>query len=124
MTNPFSLSALLRDRTLLFVWVLVVILVIVIIILGAVYIRPSDLQLPVRYSSFGITNFFRDKWYYLVSFIIFGILVLIMHTGISVKLLAVKGRAFALGFLWLTVGMLVIAVVTIYALFRVVTLSQ
>jgi hypothetical protein len=101
-----------------------VILVIVIIVLGFIYIHPSDLQLTVRYSSFGITNFFRDKWYYLISFVGFALLLLVMHTGISLRLLSAKGRTFALAFLWMSVAMLVITTVTIFALFKVVSLSQ
>jgi hypothetical protein len=124
MNFKHTLSQALGDRAFFFVWLLAVILVIVIIILGATYIRPSDLQLPVRYSSFGITNFYRDKWYYLIGFVVFALVVIVMHTGISLRLLAAKGRAFAIGFLWMTVAMLLIATVTIYALFRVVTLSQ
>ena len=124
MNFKHTLTQALSDRAFFFVWLLMTLLVVVIIVLGATYIRPSDLQLPVRYSSFGITNFYRDKWYYLISFILFGLLVLVMHTGISLRLLAAKGRSFALAFLWMTVAMLLIASVTIYALFRVVTLSQ
>ena len=119
-----TLRQALGDRAFFFAWLLMTLLVVTIIILGASYIRPSDLQLPVRYSSFGITNFYRDKWYYLISFVVFGLIVLVMHTGISLRLLTAKGRAFALAFLWMTVAMLLIASVTIYALFRVVTLSQ
>ena len=124
MNFKHTLTQALSDRAFFFVWLLMTLLVVVIIVLGATYIRPSDLQLPVRYSSFGITNFYRDKWYYLINFILFGLLVLVMHTGISLRLLAAKGRSFALAFLWMTVAMLLIASVTIYALFRVVTLSQ
>ena len=124
MNFKHTLTQALSDRAFFFVWLLMTLLVVVIIVLGATYIRPSDLQLPVRYSSFGITNFYRDKWYYLISFILFGLLVLVMHTGISLRLLSAKGRSFALAFLWMTVAMLLIASVTIYALFRVVTLSQ
>lgn len=119
-----SLSHILADRAFLFAWILMLMLVVVIIILGASYIRPSDLQVPVRYSSFGITNFYRDKWYYLISFVLFGLLIVVMHTGISLRLLSAKGRPFALGFIWLSIAMLSVAAVTIYALFRVVTLSQ
>jgi hypothetical protein len=124
MNFKHTLKQAFSDRAFFFAWLLMALLAVAIIILGATYIRPSDLQLPVRYSSFGITNFYRDKWYYLISFVLFGLLVLVMHTGISLRLLAAKGRAFALAFLWMTVAMLLIASVTIYALFRVVTLSQ
>ena len=124
MNIKASLQTIISDRGFFAVWMLMLVLVLVIVILGAVYIRPSDLQIPVRYSSFGITNFYRDKWYYLISIIAFSLIIAVMHTGISLRLLEAKGRPFAIAFLWLTVGMRFVAAVTIFALLRVVTLSR
>ena len=117
-----SLQTILGDRAFFAAWLLMLVLVLVVIVLGSVYIRPSDLQVPVRYSSFGITNFYRDKWYYLISLVVFALVIAVMHTGISLRLMATKGRAFAITFLWMTIAMLIVSTVTIYALFRVVTL--
>ena len=111
------------DRAFWAAWVAIGLIILVIIIIGAIYIRPSDLQVPVRYSGFGITHFYRDKWYYEIAFIVFAVLVAVFHTLISAKLLEVKGRQFALGFLWLTVVILAIAMVFILAILRVAALS-
>ena len=119
-----SIQTILADRAFLAAWVLMLLLVLVIIVLGGIYIRPSDLQIPVRYSSFGITNFYRDKWYYLIGLIVFALLVAVMHTGISLRLMTAKGRSFAIAFLWTTIAILMVSAVMIFALFRVVTLSQ
>lgn len=96
----------------------------VIVLMGAFQIRPSELQVPIRYSSFGITNFYRDRWYYLLGFIFFAVMVAIMHVLISLKLYESKGRQLAIAFIWLSVITLVIASVFIYAILRVVSLSQ
>ena len=111
------------DRAFWAAWVAIALVLVIIIIIGAIYIRPSDLQVPVRYSGYGITHFYRDKWYYEIAFVVFAILVALFHTLISAKLLEVKGRQFALGFLWLTVVILVITAVFILAILRVAALS-
>lgn len=119
-----SLSTIFNDRGFFVLWLLMLVMVVVVIVIGAIYIRPSDLQVPVRYSSFGITNFYREKWYYLLGFMVFALMMAVFHTGISLRLLAAKGRPFAIVFLWLTITLLAVTAVTFLALFRVVSLSQ
>lgn len=112
------------DRGYFAALVALVVVTVLILILGAVNIRPSELQVPVRYTSFGITNFYRDKWYYLLAFLLFAIAVAVFHVLISLKLYALKGRGMAVSFVWLSVVLLSVASVSIYAVFRVVSLSQ
>ena len=119
-----SLSLALKDRTYMTVWFLSVALLIVLIVIGVFFIRPTDLQVPVRYSSFGITNFYREKWFYEFNFIIFGLLVGIFHGLIGLRFLEQRGRSFAIAFQWLTIIMLVVALATITTILRVVSLSQ
>lgn len=119
-----NIRLVLADRGYLFAIVTLLVAVFIIFVLGATNIRPSELQVPVRYTSFGITNFYRDKWYYLLAFVVFGLAVAVMHALISLRLYALKGRGMAVSFIWLSVIMLVIAAVFIYAVFRVVSLSQ
>ena len=123
MNIKAGLKDMLGDRAFWADWVVIALITVVIMILGTIYIRPSDLQVPVRYSGFGITHFYRDKWYYEIAFVIFSLLVAAFHTVISAKLLQVKGRQFALGFLWLTVVILTISTVFILAILRVAALS-
>ena len=123
MNIKASMKQMVGDRAFWAAWVAIGLIILVIIIIGAIYIRPSDLQVPVRYSGFGITHFYRDKWYYEIAFIVFALLVALFHTLISARLLEVKGRQFALGFLWLTTIILVIAAVFILAILRVAALS-
>ncbi len=124
MNIKANLKQMVGDRAFWAAWAAIGLLIIAIIIIGAIYIRPSDLQVPVRYSAFGITHFYRDRWYYEVVFIVFALLVATFHTLISARLLEVKGKQFALGFLWLTVVILAISAVFILAILRVATLSQ
>ena len=119
-----SLPLALRDRAYMTVWVAGLVVLILLLIVGIVYIRPTDIQVPVRYSSFGITHFYNEKWFYELNFIFFGILVWVFHSLVALRLLAGRGRGFAMAFQWLTVGMLAITLATVVTILRVVSLTQ
>ncbi len=70
------------------------------IIYVAFSLHASDLQLATRYTSFGGTHYYRDKWYYLLSFIGMGILFIITHVGMMTKLLVSDMRPLAVAFGW------------------------
>lgn len=99
-------------------------LLIVLLVIGAVQIRPGELQLPVRYSSYGVTNIYRDKWYYLLGFIAFGLIFAAAHILTAAKMLSLKGERFAVSYLWLGVVVMIIINVMIFALLRVASFSQ
>lgn len=86
-------------------------------------LSPSDLQLAVRYTSFGETHFYRDKWWYLLSFIGFGILYIIAHVGITVKLFAVGYKQIAYAFGWLSLIVLVLMFVYTYSVLGIAYLN-
>lgn len=109
----------LKDRSYVTPLVIGGLLLFILLILGASSIRISELQVPVRYTSFGITNFYREQWYYQFAFMAFGLIIYAMHALIGLKLLEKKGKNFAVAFQWLTVVVLLIAVVTIGAIFQV-----
>lgn len=109
-----------HDRPFLIVWIMLLVMALVFVVLAALRITPSDLQIPIRYSSFGVTNFYRDNWYYLLSFVAIGVVMFLTHSFLALKLYAMKGRGLALPFLWLGVGMFVVAYFIVFALFRVV----
>lgn len=89
----------------------------------AVVIRPSELQVVVHYTSFGSTNFYRDRWYYLLTFASFIMLLVVAHSSIAIRLLVEKGRQFALPFIWLGIVVLVIALALFYQILKVASLS-
>ena len=104
-----SIKPILSDR-------LVVVLIFVFIILCVLYgvyvgvsLRPSDLQVAVHYTAFGDTSFYREKWYYLITFIIFGLLLAVSHTAITIKLYVQGRRQIAISFILLSALLLVIA---------------
>lgn len=49
-------------------------------------VQPRDVQVYVRYTAFGEAHFYKSYWYYLVSFVVFGIIVAVSHIALMVKL--------------------------------------
>lgn len=118
-----TITLALKDR-LLFILVLIGALLAVILIASSLLqIRPSEVQLPVRYSAYGVTNLYRDQWFYLITFVGAGLVILLVHPLIVLKLLQVKGREFAIGFATLTIVVAFIAILLTLAVFRVVSIS-
>jgi hypothetical protein len=75
----------------------------------AVSLQPSDLQVAVHYTAFGGTSFYREKWYYLTSFIVFGLIIATVHTALILKLYTQERRQMAILFGWLSLLIIVIA---------------
>lgn len=71
-------------------------------------LKPSDLQVAVHYTAFGDTSFYREKWYYLMAFVLFGVLLAILHTAIAMKLYIQGRRQIAISFILLSTLLLVI----------------
>lgn len=109
-----------RDRAFLFVWAVLLVMALVFTVMLLYRITPSDIQIPVRYSSFGVTNLYTDRWYYLLGFIAAAVISFVAHSMIALKLYAQKGRGLALPFMWLSVGIFVITFFIVFALFRVI----
>jgi len=108
-TIATTLKTILEDRFL-------TVMIIVLILLSLMYsmyvgasLRPSDLQVAVHYSAFGPTGFYRQQWYYLVTFVVFGLLVAATHTALIVKMHTQGRRQIALLFAWISLLLVVIA---------------
>ncbi len=102
-----ALQQLLADRALLFMAVWIVILTIFYALYVGFSLSPTELQVATRFTSFGETQLYRNKWYYLISFIIVAVLIAVAHIGLMVKLKARGIRPMALAFGWLTVLLIV-----------------
>lgn len=118
-----TITLAVKDRLLLIMILLGGLLALVLIANSLFYIRPSDVQVPVRYSAYGVTNLYRDQWFYLMSFVGAGLLILLVHPLITLKLLQEKGREYAIGFAGMTILLGIIAVLLVSAVFRVVSIS-
>ncbi len=59
-------------------------------------LQVRDVQVYVRYTAFGEAHFYKCYWYYLLSFVLFGALVMVVHIGLMVKLYSLQRRQTAL----------------------------
>jgi len=82
-------------------------------------VYSRQLQIPIRFDAFSIEKYFRDQWFYLFNFIIFGVMVFFLNGLISLKILDIKGRQLALSFLWVTIVILFIATVLMAAILKI-----
>lgn len=114
-----SVKAVLGDRLVAALLVLLLVLSIVYCVYVGVSLRPSDLQVAVHYTAYGSTSFYREKWYYLITFVVFGILVAVMHTVLVIKLYIQGRRQISLLFAWLSVFLITIAFFITHAVLKV-----
>ena len=111
---------LLINNRLLFVSVILVNLVaIMFAIILIILIKPSELQLVNHYSAFGITHLYRSQWYYLYVFALFQLIVSILHSVISVKMLITKGHSIAMLTIWSGLFVLVLGFSTALSVINV-----
>ncbi len=107
-----AFKKLIADRYLLVLVSLLVLLSLGFALAIGLSIQPSERQLISHYSAFGITHFYFDQWFYLFVFVAFGLVVTVLHTIISVKLLIIKGRSLAIMFAWFGIGILTAGYIT------------
>lgn len=108
-----------RDRTMTTLFVVVLLATIGYIVYVALSLQPSDLQVATRYTAFGDTHFYRSKWYYLVSFVFFGLLTAGIHTALAVKMYARGQRSLSISLLAFTLLLLGIAWILTRSVLRI-----
>lgn len=77
-------------------------------------IQRSDVTVYTRYSSFGEAHFYKSPWQYLLTFVLFGLVVTGGHVALMIKLHGIGRRQTAILIGWLGIGILLIALM--YAL--------
>lgn len=102
------IKPILADRLMAILIILFILVCLAYCIYVGSSLRPSDLQVAVHYSAYGETSFYRDKWYYLITFIVFGLLQAVMHTILIGKIYLQGRRQLALLFVWLSLLLIVI----------------
>ena len=100
-----------------------VIVCIIAVIIIAVSIEPRETQVITRYSSFGITGFYRGYWYYLYSYVALVLIMTVGHSAISLKLMHMNRRDLALALLWSSLAFIVIAVLFALSITRIAALG-
>ena len=116
-----SLQLLITDRYLVILCGSLILLAIAFAIYVGLSVHPSEIQLVSHYSAFGVTHIYRDQWYYLLSFGVFGILAAVIHTILAIKLFTIKGHSIAIMFVWLGIAITLLAWITTTAVINVWT---
>ena len=114
-----ALKLLFSDRLVASLTILLVVVCIAYCIYVGVSLRPSDLQVAVHYTAFGGTTFYRDKWYYLITFIVFGLIIAVMHPILTVKLYAQGRRQIAVLFVTLSLLLILVAWLITWSVLRI-----
>ena len=111
-----------RDRLAISLLVAFLLSMILLLVLTLLNIHVSDVQLPARYSGYGSTFIYRDRWYSLLSFGLFALLVGGTNSYLVIKLHAVR-RGLSLGLALVSLALGLISLVVAVAVFRLAALS-
>ena len=114
-----SIKLILADRPITILLIGLVVASLLYCLYVGLSLRPSDLQVAVHYTAYGETNFYREKWYYLLSFIGFGLIIATLNTAIAVKLYILERRQLALFFIWMSFLVLAIGWILTSSVLRV-----
>ena len=115
-------QALVNDRHLLVALLLLLLAGVSLLVFLAFGIDPTERQVAVHYTSFGTTNFYREKWYYLLSFAVYVVVLMVVHSVITLKILQEKGRELAVVFAWMGLVLVVISAALLFQILKVASI--
>jgi hypothetical protein len=119
-----TLRHVIQDRPTIALWVANLLIVVITIIIAGLQIRPSELNVPTRYTTFGVTHIYNESWYYLVGFLCFMIAMFVLHTLIMLKLYDRKGILAARLFMTISAIPVIISSFYLSAIVGVASLLQ
>ena len=114
-----SFTVLVANRYLLMLCSALLLLAFSFVVYIGFKVHPSDLQLVSHYSAFGVAHLYRDQWFYLLSFGLFGFFVAVIHVILTVKLFMIKGQSLAIAFGWLGIVIILLAWTTAFTVLNV-----
>ena len=104
------------DRPVLLMALLITVLSIIYSVYVAFSLSPTDSQIATRYTAFGLSHLYRNQWFYLIGFVVFGLAMAVVHVGLILKLHSMQQRALAIAFGWLAVGITIIAAIITHSI--------
>lgn len=114
---------LFQDKRVLVAAIAMFILVVVEFVIVTSLLRPGDIQVVVRYTPFGFSFFYRDHWYYLLTFILFAVAVFVTHILVASNMKKRIEESLLLPFVWLGVLILAGLCIESYKILRIASLS-
>lgn len=110
-----TLKNMVRDRVLVSLIIGLVIISVLFCLYAGLSVHASDVQVATHYTGFGETNYYRDQWYYLLSFVVFGLFVAILNTAIAGKLFSLERPSLARAWVVLSICTIVIAAIIVHS---------
>jgi hypothetical protein len=111
-----------RDRLAMSLLVAFLLGTLALIFLSLLNTHPSDVQVPIRYSSYGFANLYRDRWFALWSFGLFAIITFVAEGFLAFKLHS-RQRGIALAILCIGIFITLLSLVVASAVFRLAAFS-
>lgn len=99
------------DKPLLFLMGFLAVIGVMYCAVVALNIHQSDVTVYSRYTAFGEAHFYKSHWQYLITFVIFGLIVTVTHLVLMVKLRAINRRQTALLVGWAGIVLLLLSLV-------------
>lgn len=113
-----SLSRILHDRSFVVLLIGMFIACVAYCLIIGFTIQPRDVQVYVHYTGFGQAHFYKNLWQYTLLFVLFGVLVTVIHGILMVKLYNLQRRQTALILGWLAMLILLVAGVYSFSILR------
>jgi len=114
-----SFKELFTNRYLTVLAIVSFVLALLFLVFILINVRPSELQLVTHYTAFGVTQLYRDQWWYLLGFAVFGLFTAFFHTALAIKMYVTKGSPLAIMVLWLGIGIILFAWVMSFSIINV-----
>ena len=113
-----TLKQLTKHKRLLWLLVALVIFGLAATIFIGLTIESSELRIITHYTAYGSTHFYRDQWTYLIAFAVFIVITAVLGIGIALKLLRQDREPLALLYGWVSIGLVVLTLVTYIHIIR------
>ena len=105
-----SMKRVFNDRPFLFLMAGLVMMGVIYLIVVGLNIHTSDVTVYNRYTAFGEAHFYKAHWQYLLTFVLFGVIVVATHLSLMVKFHNLERRQTAVIIGWMGLTMLMIAI--------------
>lgn len=106
-----------KSRVFVALWIVLLIEAIILIVFTFMFAKIGQPGVPYRYDGFSNEGIFRDNGSYLLNFLLFAIVVPVLNSVISLKMYAIKGRNLGLATLWISIVIMIVAIIVAAALF-------
>ncbi len=105
-----SIKRVFTDRPFLALMAAVIVVGIIYCTIVGFSIQPGDVgAIHTRYIAFGKGHFYKNPWQYLLTFVVFGVVVVVAHLALMVKMHNLERRQTALLIGWAAIAVLIIA---------------